>query len=63
MEKVYSYESALMIGLRAHFSDLNEDRFDHNFACESRMCKCSLEFDSIQLYFLYCHSFQLTGVI
>ena len=44
-----------MTRLRVHFSDLNEHRFDHNFACESATCKCNLGVESTIHYFLHCH--------
>ena len=53
-----SYESALLTRLRAHISDLNEHRFDHNFACESPNCKCNVGVESTIHYFLHCHLYR-----
>ena len=53
-----SYESALLTRLRVHFSDLNEHRFDHNFACESPNCKCNVGVESTIHYFLHCHLYR-----
>ena len=47
-----------MTRLRVHFSDLNEHRFDHNFACESPNCKCNVGVESTIHYFLHCHLYR-----
>ena len=53
-----SYESALLTRLCVHFLDLNEHRFDHNFACESPNCKCNVGVESTIHYFLHCHLYR-----
>ena len=44
--------------LYVDFSDLNEHRFDHNFACGSPNCKCNVGVESTIHYFLHCHLYR-----
>ena len=41
--------------LRVDFSDLREHRFSHNFNCPSPICKCGLDEETTEHYFLRCH--------
>lgn len=43
--------------LRVGFSDLRKHRFDHNFNCPSPVCKCGIEEEDNEHYFLHCHFF------
>ncbi len=52
-------ESSTITRLRVHFSNLNEHRFDHNFACKTPMCKCDLGVESTIHYFLHCRQYTL----
>ena len=40
--------------MRVEFSDLRDDRYNHNFKCESPMCSCGLEDETSVHYFLCC---------
>ena len=44
----------ILTRLRVHFSDLREHRFNHRFNCPSPVCKCSIENESTEHFFLRC---------
>ena len=58
--KIYLHEitnrhhTAFITRLRVHFSDLNEHRFHHNFACESPICNCKEGVESTTHFLLHC---------
>ena len=48
----------LLTRLRPGLSHLNEHKFNHNFKdCVNPLCSCSLEVESVPLFFLHCHYF------
>ena len=48
------HHSALITRLRVHFSDLNEHRFRHNFACVNPICSCKEGVESTTHFILHC---------
>ena len=48
------HHSVLITRLRVHFSDLNEHKFRHNFACTSPICSCNEGIESTIHFFLHC---------
>ena len=48
------HHSALITRFRVHFSDLNEHRFRHNFACVNPICSCKEGVESTTHFFLHC---------
>ena len=44
----------LLTKIRVEFSDLRDQRYNHNFKCESPMCSCGLEDKTSVHYFLCC---------
>ena len=48
--------------LRVGFSDLRQHRFDHNFNCPSPICKCGLEEETNEHYFLRCHFYTVERI-
>ena len=47
----------LLTRLRVNFSDLRDHRFNHGFNCSSPTCRCSVEIESTEHFFLRCPRF------
>ena len=48
------YGTKLLTKIRVSFSDLRDHRFNHNFNCESPLCKCGIEDETSVHFFLRC---------
>ena len=53
---------SLLTRLRTEFSDLRDHRFKHNFNCTSPICKCGLENETTEHFFLRCPRFSLARI-
>ena len=48
----------LLTKIRVEFSDLRDDRYNHNFNCISSICACGLEDESSSHFFIRCPRYQ-----
>lgn len=51
------YGLSLLTRLRTEFSDLRDHRFRHKFNCLNPICKCGLENETVEHFFLRCPRF------